>query len=451
MDEIFGYFPPTANPPSKKPLLTLLKQARAYGLGVVLATQNPVDLDYKGLANTGTWFIGRLQTERDKARVLEGLEGAAAAGGGKFDRGEMERTLAGLANRVFLMNNVHEDHPVLFETRWCLCYLRGPLSRIQIKQLMSDRKTEPAVKTTKAAAAGPPVLPPDIPQYFLPARGESVSYRPVLLGAAQVHFLDDKKGIDETRDLLFCTPFRDDALTVNWADATESPEALEDLEKSAPEGPAFEPLPAAASKKKNLDVWNKDFAAWLFRSQTCDIFRAPDLKITSNVGESERDFRVRLAQTAREGRDGQKEKLRQKYAPKLSALEERKRVAAQRVAREEAQSKDQMVQTAVNIGSTLLGALFGRKTFSATTLGKATTAARSVGRATRESGDVARAQETVGAIDQQIQTLNAELQNELAAIDSSFDPQTVELETVTVRPKKANISVRLVAIGWQPN
>lgn len=452
MDEIFGYFPPTANPPSKKPLLTLLKQARAYGLGVVLATQNPVDLDYKGLANTGTWFIGRLQTERDKARVLEGLEGAAAAGGGKFDRGEMERTLAGLGNRVFLMNNVHEDHPVLFETRWCLCYLRGPLSRIQIKQLMSDRKAEPTLKTTKAAADGPPVLPPDIPQYFLPARGEgATSYRPVLLGAAQVHFVDDKKGIDETRDLLFCTPFRADALTVNWADATESLEALEDLEKTAPEEAAFEPLPAAASKKKNLDVWSKDFAAWLFRSQTCDIFRAPDLKIASNVGESERDFRLRLAQTAREERDEQKEKLRQKYAPKVASLEERKRVATQRVEREESQSKDQMVQTAVNIGSTLLGALFGRKTFSTTTIGKAATAARSVGRATRESGDVARAQETVAAIDQQLQNLNTELETELAAIDSSFDPQAVQLETVTIRPKKANISVRLVAIGWQPS
>src|SRR4030067_1170724 len=105
MDEIFGYFPPVANPPSKAPLLTLLKQARAFGLGIVLATQNPVDLDYKGLSNTGTWFIGRLQTERDKERVMEGLEGAAATGGGNFNRQKMEQILAGLGSRVFLMNN----------------------------------------------------------------------------------------------------------------------------------------------------------------------------------------------------------------------------------------------------------------------------------------------------------------------------------------------------------
>src|SRR5687767_7155015 len=137
MDEIFGYFPPVANPPSKRPLLTMLKQARAFGVGVVLATQNPVDLDYKGLGNCGTWFIGRLQTERDKARVLDGLEGATAQGGavGRFDRAEMERVLGSLGSRVFLMNNVHDDAPVVFESRWAMSYLRGPLTRQQIRQL----------------------------------------------------------------------------------------------------------------------------------------------------------------------------------------------------------------------------------------------------------------------------------------------------------------------------
>ena len=126
MDEIFGYVPPTANPPSKRPMLTLLKQARAHGLGVVLATQNPVNLDYKGLSNAGTWFVGRLQTERDKARVMDGLEGASA---GAFDRAETDRLLSGLATRTFLMSNAHDDAPALFQTRWALSYLCGPLTR----------------------------------------------------------------------------------------------------------------------------------------------------------------------------------------------------------------------------------------------------------------------------------------------------------------------------------
>src|SRR4030095_8016355 len=140
MDEVFGYFPPTANPPSKLPLLTLMKQARAYGVGVVLATQNPVDLDYKGLSNAGTWILGRLQTERDKARVLEGLEGVSSATGAPFDRQKMESTLAGLKSRMFVLNNVHEDQPVSFQSRWCMSYLRGPLTRSQIQILMGSGK-----------------------------------------------------------------------------------------------------------------------------------------------------------------------------------------------------------------------------------------------------------------------------------------------------------------------
>ncbi len=155
MDEIFGFFPPVAEPPSKRPMLNLLKQARAFGLGVVLATQNPVDLDYKGLANTGTWFLGRLQTDRDKQRVLEGLEGAAAAQSASFDRKSMEELLAGLTNRVFLMNDVHEDGPVVLESRWAMSYLRGPLTRDQIKVLMKDRRPQaaPAAAETRTARA----------------------------------------------------------------------------------------------------------------------------------------------------------------------------------------------------------------------------------------------------------------------------------------------------------
>src|SRR5215216_2794471 len=155
MDEIFGYFPPVANPPSKLPLLTLLKQARAFGLGVVLATQNPVDLDYKGLSNTGTWFIGRLQTERDQARVLDALEGTS--GGAPFDRGTAERTIAGLGKRIFLMHNVHDQGPITFESRWTLSYLRGPLTREQIKQLTPARElAASAVHDTPAGATAAP-------------------------------------------------------------------------------------------------------------------------------------------------------------------------------------------------------------------------------------------------------------------------------------------------------
>ena len=149
MDEVFGFFPPTANPPSKTPMLTLLKQARAFGLGIVLATQNPVDLDYKGLSNAGTWFLGRLQTERDKLRVIDGLEGAAATAGGAFDRGKVDRMLSSLQARTFLMSNAHEQAPVLFQSRWALSYLRGPLTRAQIQTLTAGRRPAAAPATDR--------------------------------------------------------------------------------------------------------------------------------------------------------------------------------------------------------------------------------------------------------------------------------------------------------------
>jgi hypothetical protein len=154
MDEIAGYFPPVANPPSKPPLLTLLKQARAFGVGVVLATQNPVDLDYKGLSNIGTWFLGRLQTERDKERVLDGLQGTAA---GTLDRAGADRILSTLGKRVFLLHNVHEKAPVVFQTRWTLSYLRGPLSRDQIRVLSRRAEAQAAVGGADPATAGSPV------------------------------------------------------------------------------------------------------------------------------------------------------------------------------------------------------------------------------------------------------------------------------------------------------
>ncbi|HJN19124.1 MAG TPA: ATP-binding protein, partial [Armatimonadota bacterium] len=217
MDEIFGYFPPVATPPCKRPMLMLLKQARAFGLGILLATQNPVDLDYKGLANTGTWFIGRLQTERDKARVLDGLEGVAATAGGGFNRAQIDDVLSGLGKRVFLMHNVHEEAPVVFHTRWAMSYLRGPLTRSQIQQLTAGLQATPTTAApapvqTPAAAAPPvpepepandrPPMPAEVEQYFLPIAASPPSsarimYRPQIIASAQAHYVRVGVKLDE--------------------------------------------------------------------------------------------------------------------------------------------------------------------------------------------------------------------------------------------------------------
>src|SRR5690349_9066987 len=253
MDEIFGYFPPVANPPSKLPLLTILKQGRAFGLGVVLTTQNPVDLDYKGLANAGTWFIGRLQTERDKDRMLEGLEGIAAGSGQKFDRQEMEQLLAGLSTRIFLMNNTHDERPEVFETRWTMSYLRGPLTRTQIKSLMDPVKqgTPQPVAATPAPTSVPqsdkPVLPPEIPQYYIPIRSSShtrLTYHPMLLGAAQVHYTDST-----TIDLRLLAEISDGPIAVDWNTATPIGVAIEDLQSEPEEQAGYGELPPAATRQ----------------------------------------------------------------------------------------------------------------------------------------------------------------------------------------------------------
>ena len=467
MDEIFGYFPPVANPPSKKPLLTLLKQARAFGLGIVLATQNPVDLDYKGLSNAGTWFVGRLQTDRDKQRLLDGLEGAAAGSEAGFDRQRMEQILAGLDNRVFLMNNTHEDAPVIFQTRWALSYLRGPLTRNQIRDLMRPHKTEsPAVKGAAPArlpaapqpeaAAGPPPLAPDVPQYFIPVRGSAPAgsrllYQPMILGGARMNFSDAKSRVDATRDLVFATAVTGDAVPVQWESAGSMELALSDLETTPQASAQFADLPAPAAKGRNYAAWSKDFAGWIYGSQALELYYSAGARLFSGPGESETGFRIRLQQSAREQRDDAVEQFRRKYAPRMAALQDRIRRAQDAVERERVQSKQQQFQTAISFGTTLLGAVFGRKAVSASTLGKATTAARGVSRSMKERQDVGRAEETVETLQQQMTGLNAELESAVADLQARVDPLREELETIRIKPRKSGISVQLVALAWAPH
>jgi hypothetical protein len=466
MDEIAGYFPPVAAPPAKAPLLTLLKQGRAFGLGVVLATQNPVDLDYKGLANTGTWLLGRLQTERDKARVLEGLEGAAAGASKKFDRARMEQVLAGLGNRVFLMNDVHEDEPVVFESRWAMSYLRGPLTRAQIQTLMDPVRREKGSREAEGgrreAASGSssqsrapgrggarPVLPPGVPQLFVPMRGSGSGavYRPAVIGLAEVHFADAKTGVSTTEKLARVAPL---GPAVDWAAGTEPEFAVEDLTEQPESGIAFADPGAAAGAPKAAESWAKDLATWIYRERSLTLFRSPSRGEASRPGESEADFRARLQQSAREERDAATEALRQKYAAKTAALQERLRRAEQTVGREKSESMQAGLQTPNTVGATVLGALLGRKAVSASTIGRATTAARSAGRTMKQAGDVGRAEESVDAIRAQIAELDQQAKDEIAAREAATDPATEKLETVVVRPKKSDITVRQAALVWIP-
>jgi hypothetical protein len=473
MDEIAGYFPPVANPPAKVPLLTLLKQGRAFGVGVLLATQNPVDLDYKGLSNAGTWFLGRLQTERDKERVLDGLEGAAA---GSLGRDEADRILSALGKRQFLLHNVHEKAPAVFHTRWALSYLRGPLTREQIRSLMEARRPTPPAPaqapakplapaapadtlrarpvTAKGGAA--PIVPPAIQQYVIPAeegaaaQGSEVLV-PVVLGAARVHFTDAKLKLDTIRDVLYAARVTGDPVPLDWSRSVRLDVGVEDLRRVAPEdGLMFGDLPAAAAQPKNYAAWSKAFSRWVAQTERLDVLRHPTLKSVSAPDESERDFRIRLQLEGRAARDAAVEGVRRKYAGKQAALAEKLRRAEAAVGREQEQASQQRTQTAVSFGATVLGALFGRKAVSTGTLGRATTAARGVGRSMKEAADVKRAAETVEAVRAQIRELEEQVAVDAAAIAAGFDVGS-SLDRVVIAPKRGQVDVRFVALGWLPS
>ncbi|MBI2480589.1 MAG: ATP-binding protein, partial [Planctomycetia bacterium] len=463
MDEIFGYFPPVANPPSKQPLLTLMKQARAFGLGVVLATQNPVDLDYKGLSNAGTWFLGRLQTERDKARVLEGLEGASASAGSSFNRAQMEATLAGLGNRVFMMNNVHDDAPVVFQTRWALSYLRGPLSRDQIGSLMAAKKqarveSGAAASESMTTAETPnqrPVLPPGIDEVYVAARreprgGERLIYRPAVIGFARVHFSKSSDDIDIWETVALMPRISGDVPDDIWAETT--PINYDQLEfDTKPNSAAeFAELPSALSQPKQYTSWKTSLKDYLYQNHSLSLFECPLLKMKSRARETEGDFRVRLKQAVSEQRDLQVEKLRKKYAPKLKSLEERIRKAEQAVQVQKNQVTQQTWSTVASIGSTVLGAFFGRKLASATSVSRAATSMRSAGKMARERSDVARAEDTVESLQEQLVALEEEFERETKQLREQLTEDALELKELPIKPRKSDLTVEQVALAWTP-
>ena len=464
MDEVFGYVPPTANPPSKTPILTLMKQARAYGLGVVLATQNPVDLDYKGLSNAGLWFLGRLQTARDKARVLDGLEGAAASAGGTFDRGRLDRLLSGLEQRRFLMHSVHGEEETLFQTRWTMAYLRGPLLREEIRRLTAAAPAEPHAPTTgttgtgsvhpRTFAGGPrPILPPGIREVFLAPDGpvdpdRGVVYKPAILGRARVRYARPSPRIEVDREVIFMAPAGDVLGESAWEAAETFAEAPE--VEPAPRQGSFAPLPPALSGPRGYSSLAASLKTHLGRTSKLTAWRAPAIDAVSRPGETEGEFRARIAHRVKEWRDEQIDAVRTKTATKLAGLVDRIERARQKVEKEKAEAKNQSLQTYVSIGTAVIGALFGRKKISATTIGRAATSMRSASRATRQQADVAHAEESLQTLEDRRQILEEEIEAELDRIRREASADRIALEEIDIPARKTDIAVDAVALAWVP-
>lgn len=463
IDEVFGYLPPTAKPPTKPPLLTLLKQARAFGFGVVLSTQNPVDLDYKALSNAGTWFLGRLQTERDKLRVLDGLESVAAMSGPDgLSRKELDVLLSDLDKRVFLVNNVHEGAPVLIRTRWAMSYLRGPLARPEIARLAAAEEeashgeaTESTVSATPISGSGVgragegagarPMVPPKIEQLFLD--GGAGPYRPALYGHAELHYTERSADLDHWRQVHRLVELGDELPADPWTEAIALPDAPR-LSDEPVAGAEFMPLPAGAADPASYRSLEKRFESWLYREERLRLRRCEKLDLTASPGESASEFSQRVQAKARAERDRAVEALREKYAAKVERLEDRIRTAADRVEREAAQYEQHRNQGIVRLGTSILGAFLGRKTISKTNLNKLSTAANTFGRASKHRDDVDRAEEKVEGLQQELIALEEEMEAELAEVRAGWDPTGLDVTELEVAPRKSDIGVKRLGLAW---
>ena len=505
-DEVFGFFPPVANPPSKKPLLTLLKQARAFGVGVILVTQNPVDIDYKGLTNAGTWFIGKLQAERDKARVLEGLKGAIAESGGSTDV-DYDTLISQLGSRVFLLHNINEPRPIVFNTRWAMSYLRGPLTRPQVRQLMAERKAAatppppapsravisaspvsssrpeeqvsspaPSAPTTPAAPAGfsplTPALDPSVPAVFLPVElGEQAAvrqlatetgrnldvtstqlvYEAAILGAATVRYVDRKRSIDEKSDRILLVPAPDSIRGVDWGAAERLPIRLGDLtsgpERVGPDqGPFFAPTPEGANSARELKDIAKDFADWVYYNSSLTIKVHPDLGVFQLPDEKERDFKIRLQQAAREKRDAEVDALKVKSDREIERIQDKLKKEERTLAEDQATYDARKREEAIGIGESVLGFFMGRR--STTSLSKAATKRRMT---TQAKLDIEESTDTIADLQQEIADLEVQFKDATDDITRKWADLLDNLETEEIKPRRTDVDVHLAALAWLPS
>ncbi|MDD2451840.1 MAG: DUF87 domain-containing protein [Sulfurovum sp.] len=447
MDEIFGFFPPTKNPPSKEPMLLLLKQARAFGVGVVLSTQNPVDIDYKGLSNIGTWFIGRLQTTQDIDRVIEGLGGKIDS---DFSKSEIRNILSHLAKRTFFLKSAHLDQIRLFSTRWALSYLKGPLKQMEISQLMQEKKRE-------QSALMPPVIPKErihqnfesfqkidtsIPQHYeLDITGNN-HFSPTLCAKAKVHFYQEKRSIDEEYEYLLELPLDPSDRHIDWEEARELDEDFSLYPQSAPQKAKFASLPIMLLEDKGLKRASGALKESLYRTKELELFKCASQKLESKVGESHTDFIVRLQESLNESKEEEIEHLQERYAKKEKMLLERLARAKAQVEKESADSQTSMIET----GIAILGALFGK-----TTPSQIGTAVRRGSKVLKERSDMSRAEERVAELETSLEALEYELEEKIDLLDEKHRIENCEIERLGIRPRKSDIVIESCAIVWRVN
>ncbi len=445
MDEIFGFFPPTKNPPSKEPMLLLLKQARAFGVGIVLSTQNPVDLDYKGLSNIGTWFIGRLQTTQDIDRVIDGLGGQI---GSSFDKKEIKRLLANLQKRTFFLKSAHLDDIRLFSTRWVMSYLKGPLKRDEIATLMKEQKEAQSIEVETVDTllnknkdhAAYQNIDSSILQYFEPDASAENSFSSTLMAKAKVSFYSQRRGIDEEKELVLTLELDSRQKNIRWDDAREESIDFEKFPHTPPSKAKFQSLPDMIIKDKGLKNATRELKEYLYQEKFLELLRCTSPKLEAKVDESRADFLVRLQDILSDKKEIEIEKLQISYGKKEKVLTGRLSRAKERVEKESSDSTGSMIEA----GIAVIGALFGRAT--PTKIGRAFRKGSNI---LKERGDMSRAEERVTQINEDIEALEYELEDKIDALNEKYNVDNCEIGTFVIKPRRTDIDVESCALVWR--
>lgn len=442
MDEIFGFFPPVAMPPSKIPMITLLKQARAFGLGIFLTTQNPVDLDYKGLSNCGTWFIGKLQTDRDRSRVIEGLN---AASNGELDKEAIGKIMSATGKRTFLLRSIHLKEHLLFQTRWTLSYLRGPLTLSQIHKLMANKKVVMEA-TSKKEEYKKPALPLGLNELFVTPQklSETTVFNPELLGDVKVHFVDKKS--DVWKEYQFLGDLSDDNINQIW----QKGKTLNAEVHEEPVGKGtFEEIPSFLFQSKNMALINKALQDYVYQNIRLTLYEAPDYKMTSQPGESKNDFLIRISEFILGDRNGELKSIQSKYQSKIRTLQDRLQRAKDKAEDQKSQASRSKMDTLISVGTTILGSILGGK-ISRESVSQAGTSIRKATRISKEEQEAARAEGSVESLKIELESLQVEMQKEIAQILGKIDKDDIRLKEKALSPRKSDIVIEQISLLWVP-
>jgi len=448
MDEIYGFFPPTKNPPSKEPMLLLLKQARAYGVGVVLSTQNPVDLDYKGLSNIGTWFIGRLQTSQDIDRIIDGLDGKV---GSNFDRAQIKKILSSMPKRTFLLKSAHLDDIRLFATRWVMSYLKGPLKKSDISALMAKQKGEASEDIPIEPASSNDeeyesynTLNNSITQYYeIDSRGEN-RYTPTIAAKVEVSFFNQTRGIDEKEIQMIEVALESSHKDIDWSSAERLERDFSRLPTQKPSEAKLKRLPDFIHQDRGLRETKKSLEDWLYQEKRLVLFRCKSPKLESKPYETLGDFKVRLQDILNEKKDIEIDKLKERYGKKEQTLQDRLNRALERVEKEESDVNSKTTDTMISAGMAVIGALFGSKSTAkiGTTLSKGS-------RILKERGDVDRANKRVQEIQEKLDDLADELDEKVDQLEEKYDIDSCDIDDFSIKPRRSDIVVDEVALVWR--